>query len=108
MKLRFEGQTIRIRLSDEEIETFRAGNLLKHCIGPGDDPFLCYSLIKDPKYGFGLTLEGREIKITMPAEQALLWLNSNRIGIEETLDMGDGKIRVIVEKDLKPKKERFR
>ena len=108
MKLRIEGQTLRIRLSEEDIQTFRTKNLLKHCIGFGDDHQLCYSLVKEVRTGFDLKFRGSDLQVMVPVEQAILWLDSNQIGIEDDVEIDDATVRIIVEKDLKPKKERYK
>jgi hypothetical protein len=108
MKLRIEGNTLRLRLSESELDTFKTVNKLKECIGFDYEHQLCYSLEKDNRKNLDLKIDNKGIQVVVPVEQTLIWLNSRQVGMEDVIEINNNAVRVIVEKDLKPKKERYK
>ena len=108
MKLRIEGNTLRLRLSEDELDEFKSVNTLTDCIGFDDEQQLCYSLEKDGRKGMDLKIGSNGVQVVVPVEQTLIWLNSRQVGMEDLVEVNNKAIRVIVEKDLKPKKERYK
>ena len=96
MKLRFHGDTLRLRLSQSEVAslgesgrveetvTFQAGQELRYTLDSGE--------VTEPAAIF----EGGEIRVTLPAEQVKHWIESDQTGIESSA----GILRILVEKDF--------
>ena len=94
MKLRFHGDSLRLRLSQAEVtllaETGRVQDTLT--FAPGQT--LSYSL--ETGAAVAAAFDGRRISIVVPAAAAKHWMESDEAGIEG----GSGPLKVLVEKDF--------
>ena len=95
MKLRFHGDSLRLRLSQAEMarlaETGRVEDTLT--FAPGQS--LSYSLETGPV--LAVAFDGQRISIVVPAAAAKHWMESNEAGIEGA----SGPLKVLVEKDFR-------
>lgn len=95
MKLRFYGDSVRLRLSQAEMarlaETGRVEDTLT--FAPGRT--LSYSLETGATLKAGF--DGQRISIMVPAAAAKHWMESNEAGIEGV----SGPLKVLVEKDFR-------
>ena len=101
MKLRFHGNTLRLRLSQSEVarlaETgrveervvFAAGQTLEYAIETG--------VVEPGDAGeMRASFEGGRIRVTVAPAAAKRWIEGSETGIESS----DGPLRVLVEKDF--------
>lgn len=106
MKLRLEKGVIKIRLKPEEIEELKNENFLSEELYIKDENRFGYSvkvsedtdicLIKFDKSG---------LLVIVPEEKVNNWMNSNQIGIKETIITDKGEYIVLtLEEDLPPRK----
>ncbi len=109
MKIRIQGNSIRLRLSQSEVKSFDEKGRVEDRIefGPGPTDTLVYVLeqgqIAQPTASFS----NQQIKITIPAGLGLVWANSEKVGIEHETAFGKGQLlRILVEKDFKCLTER--
>jgi hypothetical protein len=104
MKLRIQGDSLRLRVSRSEVARLLAGECLEDTIhfAAEANAKLTYSLRK----GTGVirpTVQYRENKVTIlvPADQATAWGVSDQVGIAEDINMGDlGSLALLIEKDF--------
>ncbi|UYZ59828.1 DUF7009 family protein [Hymenobacter latericus] len=109
MKLRLEDSTLRLRLSDEEVQQFaQTGHLASVVpLAPGPDGRLTYALqlADDDSTAAEQTLRVAytpgTLSVLVPASLAQRWLAPDQIGLSATLRLTDGnELRILVEKDL--------
>ena len=103
MKLRIQGNSLRLRLTQSEVEAFgERGHVEEHIrFRPGE--FMVYTLEAsdvvghmDAHYG-----EGR-VTIRVPSGQVAAWVETNQVGMEgEQPIEGDERLTILVEKDFK-------
>jgi hypothetical protein len=104
MKLRINGNSIRLRLLRSEVTQFIEAGRVEQTIhfASDDQAFLIYGL----EHESGLTdVEVRhkpsEVTVVVPKQQATSWAETDQIGIYSAVDLGrHGNLEVIVEKDF--------
>jgi len=110
MKLRFEDNTLRLRLSAEEVATFgETGQLASHVpLAPGPDGTLTYALQRAPDDSTAATtavlrvayLPGH-LTVLIPETIARNWVASEEISLSASVQVADAvELRILVEKDL--------
>jgi hypothetical protein len=104
MKLRIQGNSIRLRLSRTDVATLAVGTpLIEHvAFGPGSSGHFIYSL----ETGAVQALEAHHIpghiRLTMPTAWAQTWLQSDTVGFEGQQEIAPGQfLKLLVEKDFK-------
>jgi hypothetical protein len=104
MKLRINGNSIRLRLLRSEVTAFMETGRIEQTIhfASGDHALLIYGL----EHESGLSnVEVRhkqsEVIIVLPRQQATSWAETDQIGIYSAVDLGrNGSLNIIVEKDF--------
>ncbi|MGV3641234.1 MAG: DUF7009 family protein [Adhaeribacter sp.] len=104
MKLRIQGNSLRLRVSEAEVaqleKTGRLGEVLT--LGPLPEQGLHYVLLVSSRHQ---TMEAHfadnTITVFLPQQAAVQWINSNQNGLEQVIENGAGpNLRLLVEKDL--------
>lgn len=109
MKLRIKGNSIRLRLSKSEVESFGKNGQFSDKISFGISPSdkLTYSLETSWHEKVHALLLNGTITVFVPTEVAKNWVESDEVGIEaEQYLVNHSKLRIFVEKDfvcLKPR-----
>ena len=109
MKLRIKGNSIRLRLSKSEVESFGKNGQFseKICFGISPSDKLTYSLETSWHEKVHALLLNGTITVFVPTEVAKNWVESSEVGIEAEQDLvNHSKLRIFVEKDfvcLKPR-----
>lgn len=103
MKLRFEDQSLRLRLSEAEVacfaETGRVAMVV--ALGPTDGENLTYALERAESEEFRITHGAGAITVKVPAALAAHWTSTDQNGFSATLMMAQNQpLKVLVEKDL--------
>lgn len=107
MKLRIKGDSLRLRLSQTELQTFaETGRVADSIRFPGGRS-LSYVLTKDAVVG-EVTADFAEDAITvrLPAALAQEWAGSDRVGMEQRQVLEGGELRLLIEKDFQCLTER--
>ena len=109
MKLRFEDNTLRLRLSTEELATFgETGHLVSHVpLAPGPEGTLTYALQRAPDDSTAAAETLRvaylpgHLTVLVPETIAHNWVASEEISLSATIRVADAtELRILVEKDL--------
>ena len=102
MKLRIKENSIRIRLTRSEIDYFRNHNSIEEKTDFGSSMF-GYVLRKEPvNKNLSATFNDNKIILNIPESLAREWTETELIGIENELDIGNGKkLFLLIEKDFK-------
>lgn len=109
MKIRINGNSIRLRLTQTEIATFADSGCVSAMISFGHSTLqkLNYTL----KVGNVETLTAKyysnEIEVIVPKDKARLWTNTDLVSLEEVVSISSEEtLRILVEKDFKCLKPR--
>jgi hypothetical protein len=104
MKLRINGNSIRLRLLRSEVNTFVGTGRIEHTIhfASTDDAFLTYGLEHEADLSNVVVRHKQsEVTIVLPRQQAISWAETIQIGIYSAVSLGGhGILDVIVEKDF--------
>ncbi|MEM9558347.1 MAG: hypothetical protein AAGC60_29105 [Acidobacteriota bacterium] len=103
MKLRIQGNSIRLRLKQGEVdELSRHGRVADRLtLGP-DGQHLDYGLEVDESASvLGLRSTATEITVLLPLERAAVWTSTELVGLDGAVDIGDeGEVTLLIEKDF--------
>jgi len=107
MKLRIQGNSVRLRLGRSEIDRLLStGQVREHtAFGPEPSHRLNYVLeVSDDAADVRAELRGPDLTVTLPARVARRWATSDETGIECEQDVGGGvtgeRLRLTIEKDF--------
>jgi len=111
LKLRIKGNSIRVRLTQGEVEKLAKNESVLETLymGPGAKEQLSYQIVHDEKGKEVRVLFDTDniIKIFIPLDQARTWANNTDVGIYHKYKVGnEGVLSISVEKDftcLKPR-----
>jgi len=101
MKLRIQGDSIRLRLTRSEVRQLaEAGEVAAEMrVAPGSS--LVYRLRTADRADLGAELDGAEVTVFVPASWTAGWPDDDRVGFGGTQDTGGGRqLALLVEKDF--------
>ncbi|MDQ3016472.1 MAG: hypothetical protein M3R25_07120 [Bacteroidota bacterium] len=102
MKVRLQGNTIRLRLKMHETDRLFENGMIEDVLefGPGDDEKLRFQIIKGDE-DFAIVQEGLTIGIVVPGTLIDTWTKTDLVGFEESITTSKGiAIKVLIEKDF--------
>lgn len=102
MKLRIKGDSIRLRLSQSEVEAVQSGQAVEISTGFPGGQELRYSLIPGGK-GTGLDahFEGGNLQVRVPTDQGTQWASGPDVSLRGSVSLGNGRtLSILVEKDF--------
>lgn len=102
MKLRCTTNSIRIRLRKSEVEQFeQEGNITDH-VAFTPSQALQFSLqLEDGAERVLAKMQGSHIRVFIPKETGIAWMQTNQVGISAQQPIGDGEILdILIEKDF--------
>ena len=98
MKLRLQGNSVRLRLTRSEVEQLRDVGLVEESIDFGGGDVFAYRLKSWPEPGPGRTgFRQGTVTVSVPAEVAQAWAGSDEVGIYAQ----SGAIAISIEKDFR-------
>lgn len=103
MKLRIEDNSLRLRLSEAEVQQFAEGGRVAAVLAMGstDADSLVYALERGETEDFRVTYGAGAITVKVPAALATHWTTTDENGISATLILAeDRSLKVLIEKDL--------
>ena len=101
MKIRAQGNSVRLRLTQSELEKFRTAKVVNESIPFPDGQQLKYQLVWDNGNTFTAEFNGQIVSVNIPAPQAREWIKTDREGIEQRLLLPNGDhLKVLIEKDF--------
>ena len=109
MKIRIQANSIRLRLSQSEVQAFaetgRVEERIQFGTGPGES--LVYIVERAAGRQLSAAYAVGQIIVFVPADACSEWAATDQVGIESEMDLGDGgTLRILVEKDFKCLTER--
>ena len=101
MKIRINGNSIRLRLTKTEIATFGEIGIVSETINFGHSK-LTYILKKSDVKTLEASYHANEIEVSVPNEQARIWTNTDLVSLDEFTTISEKEtLRILVEKDFK-------
>ena len=101
MKLRLRGNSLRLRLNQNDVAELASGRkLIETLTFPGGANFQYTLVMGDSSLDASAQLVASTIAVTLPAERARRWAAGDDVGIYFELPAGDSVLKVAVEKDL--------
>lgn len=104
MKIRIKGNSVRLRLTQTEINVFSEKGRISETVRFGNlaTQQLIYTLEKGTSDLFDAEYFENEIKITLPKKQASQWTTTNLVSLESSITISaEEKLLILVEKDFK-------
>lgn len=105
MKVRIEGNSLRLRLKQKEVEEFSSNGKVSTVTKFGLHPnsFLQFSLLKDSSITIVQAIfEANEISVLVPEYQADQWTSTEEEGFDAYMPLEEEeKLYILVEKDFK-------
>jgi len=105
MKIRIRGNTLRLRLTQTELDAFAKDGEVKDMTKFNDDHILYYTIEKTHESQLSAILENNAIKVFIPQNRIFEWTKTDLVGIDNGETDAD-KLHILVEKDfqcLKPR-----
>ncbi|PSR56598.1 hypothetical protein AHMF7605_25425 [Adhaeribacter arboris] len=103
MKLRIQGNSLRLRLSEAEVTQFAETGQVEETIvfSPDKTNALRYILQQTSDKEVNIRFTGNTITVFIPEPMAQKWVDTDLIGFDDLIELGnDQQLRIIVEKDL--------
>jgi hypothetical protein len=98
MKLRIQGNSIRLRLSDQEIVQVQAGQSIIEKLSFGEASELIYSLDSSPHVNsVQANFNGRTVQVLVSKKILSAWAHSNEVSIQN--DRSE-RVSILIEKDF--------
>ena len=106
MKLRIQGNSIRLRLTPEEVAALDQHGTIEDCIQFGLTPgeALVYSLRSTDEISYvKADFANSRVTLRVPVSTAREWAATERVSINAEQPLGDGStLRILIEKDFHP------
>jgi hypothetical protein len=104
MKLRIQGNSMRIRLSEQEVQQFGQTGRVEEAVafGPGPDQSLHYVLAwREAVAAITVDFTGKAIMVYIPESAAAAWIGNSDTGLSGVVENGTAQgLQILVEKDL--------
>ncbi len=116
MKLRIQRNSIRFRLTSNELQQFSEEGIIQESIqfSPSKHQTLTYMLeIYEKIPHICTSFDGQEIRIYLPAKLANNWITTDQVSLHHKVELGHQQfLDILIEKDLpcdhkEPKKKQF-
>ena len=102
MKIRIQGNSIRIRLSKTEVDTLSDGGFLEDQTSFGNTSFIYRLKSKADQSALSATYEDHQITMYVPEKFLSDWPDNNIVGLDANMPVGETKtLYLLLEKDFK-------
>lgn len=100
MKLRFRGNSLRLRVNRGEVETLASGTALREEVIFPNDAHFAYIFVPQANASPQATFEGGLIRVGAPISKVRDWARGESIGLYFDVPAGNATLKVAIEKDL--------
>ncbi len=103
MKLRIQDNSIRLRLTQTEVNHIAQGRKVQSVVSFGRHmPTFTYSLIPEGEGGsISVTYHDHELRVSVPRNDSQQWSTTDQVGMEETIAQEEGQsLFILIEKDF--------
>ncbi len=109
MKIRIKGNSLRLRLTQSEVEQLHQEGLVQEVIMLGVDPskHLHYKITKSKDNVINADYNPNHIIVTVPENLLATWATTNQVGLEHQIKLNETEqLSILIEKDFKCLQER--
>lgn len=99
MKIRFKGNSIRLRLTQSEVKKWAADGVIKEVTNFGNKNSLGYQLMMSEESQISASFNDDIISIDIPFTIAQEWCEGDQIAMESSI-ANDGILHILIEKDF--------
>lgn len=107
MKLRIRGHSLRLRLTQSEVQRLGTGVRVEETISFSPDQHLVYAIETSTERAMRASFDAGEVRVVVPRDMARAWAEGDEVSLEATQPIGAGaSLAILVEKDfacLKPR-----
>ena len=104
MKLRITNRSIRLRLSQSDVQRFSESGSVEEVLrfGSGPDDAFSYRLMRSGDVSrLSATIANKQLTVSMTEEEAAAWTTSETVGVEGSQPTVEGSnISILIEKDF--------
>lgn len=101
MKIRIKDNSLRLRLTQTEVDTFQATRKVACAIAFPNDTQLHYTLLWGTGDAYAARFDGQEIEVVVPDNVGKTWLAPTEVGMEQQVALPNGgSLRLLIEKDF--------
>ena len=100
MKLRILDDSVRLRLSQTEVDHIAQGKAVHSHARFPDSCFLVYGLEPSAATEIGATFRDNEITVRVPVEAARSWATTEQAALAAVVRIEGGELSILVEKDF--------
>ncbi len=100
MKIRINGNTLRLRLSKTDLKNLEVSGTVRQSIGFADSE-LVYSLTQGDRSQIDATFMSNRIDVQVPKGILENWIATDEVGFDSTLHFANNDLYILVEKDFK-------
>ena len=101
MKLRIQGDSIRLRLTRTEVNRFGETGRVEETVHFPDGRRFIYAIVRSSDANsLTASFDGHEMTVAIPQDQAQEWVDTERVGFEDTCTLGEGELHLLIEKDF--------
>lgn len=101
MKLRIKGNSIRLRLTRTEVNRFGETGRVEETVHFPNGRRFIYAIVRSSDAGcLSAAFDGHETTVFMPQDWAQEWVDTERVGFENTCSLGEGVLHLLIEKDF--------
>ena len=105
MKLRFDQNSLRLRVKKSDLEKLRVQNFIEETVHFPNGEFGFHLSISDQVMEVIAAMKPSSIQVSIPSSIALQWISNDEVGIYHTIQFGKHSLDIIIEKDF-PCKDR--
>lgn len=107
MKIRILGNSIRLRLTQTEVQLLAQSEKVSESTRFGPDNFFGYELVLTTEAEIKVNFQQGKISVALPETIGRAWANGAAISLRENISTGtNSQLSVLIEKDFKCKTER--
>jgi hypothetical protein len=102
MKLRLQGNSLRLRLNQQEVAQFSKTGYVEESIDFGAGASLTYILESSSKIEIPQAIfRGGQLRVQMPSAAGNEWVTTDRVGVSGEQALAGGKqLEIVIEKDF--------
>ena len=100
MKLRIQGNSLRLRLKQGEISTLGSAGKVEDRITFGPDAALVYSIEAADVPSVAVDFRDGIFRVSVPRAEVTAWTETDRVGLETEFHHPDGTTLLLLEKDF--------
>ncbi|MEP2771062.1 MAG: hypothetical protein ABJH05_02860 [Fulvivirga sp.] len=108
MKIRIKGNSLRLRLTQSEVEEFTSNGRVSDSIHFGENQ-LIYTLQSEDRGDVVASFNGEFITVTIPRKEGEQWASTEQVGISRDQPLKNNeRLSILIEKDFQcliPRKE---